>query len=96
MMERYPNLYGDTAILASLGRWGALKRLSREREGLRARIIHGSDYPFPPARLPYLFRVGLFPPERKNPLDLDLRIKRSFGLGTSYPNKVLDLLGLKR
>jgi predicted TIM-barrel fold metal-dependent hydrolase len=95
MMEHYPNLYGDTAILASLGRWGALKRLSRAPEQLRARIVHGSDYPFPPARLPYLFRVGLFPPERNNPFDLDLRIKRSFDLGPDYESQVRDLLADK-
>jgi predicted TIM-barrel fold metal-dependent hydrolase len=94
MMERYPNLYGDTAILASLGRWRALKRLSREPEGLRARIVHGSDYPFPPALLPYWPRVGLFPPERKNPLDLDLRIKRSFHLGPGYEGQILALMGI--
>ena len=42
---------------------------------LKQRIMHGSDYPFPPARLPYLFRTGLFPEGRSNSLDLDLRIK---------------------
>jgi predicted TIM-barrel fold metal-dependent hydrolase len=92
MMGRYPNLYGDTAILASLGRWRALKRLSREPEALRSRLVHGSDYPFPPALLPYVLRVGLCPPERKNPLDLDLRIKRSFALGAGYERQVLALL----
>lgn len=76
-MERYENLYGDTAIMASLIRWSSLRRLSREPADLRRRIVHGSDYPFPPARLPYLMRIGLWPPERRNPLDLDLRIKES-------------------
>jgi predicted TIM-barrel fold metal-dependent hydrolase len=94
MMERYPNLYGDTAILASLIRWSALRRLSREPAALRGRIVHGSDYPFPPAVLPYALRVGLFPPERANPLDLDLRIKLSFDLGPGYENQILRLLGL--
>ncbi len=76
MMQRYDNLYGDTAIMASLIRWTSLARLSREADVLRQRIVHGSDYPFPPARLPYLRHTGLFPPERRNPFDLDLRIKR--------------------
>ncbi len=48
----------------------------------------------PPARLPYLLRIGLFPPERKNPLDLDLRIKRSFPLGSGYEHRIADLLGI--
>jgi len=94
MMDRYPNLYGDTAILASLTRWRALERLSREPRALRARIVHGSDYPFPPTTLPYLTRVGLWPAERGNALDLDLRIKRSFNLSPGYATLILRLMGL--
>ena len=94
MMARYPNLYGDTAILATLTRWRALGRLSREPAVLKNRILHGSDYPFPPSTLPYLFRVGLLPPERRNPLDLDLRIKQSFDLGAGYAGQILGLMGL--
>jgi predicted TIM-barrel fold metal-dependent hydrolase len=94
MMNRYDNLYGDTAIMASLVRWFSLRRLSREAESIRARILHGSDYPFPPARLPYLFRTGLFPRERKNPLDMDYRIKRSFELGPSYASRLAAMLGI--
>lgn len=94
MMHRYENLYGDTAILAGTVRWNALKRLSREPEFIRARILHGSDYPLPPGRLPYLARTGLFPPERRNPLDLDWRIKASFDIGERYGDRVLELLGV--
>ena len=93
-MQRYDNLYGDTSIMSSLIRWSSLGRLGREPEGIRSRILHGSDYPFPPARLPYLFRTGLFPPERHSPLDMDFRIKASFGFGPGYGDRVLDLMGL--
>jgi predicted TIM-barrel fold metal-dependent hydrolase len=92
MMHRYDNLYGDTAVLASLIRWRSLGKLSRESESLRSRLIHGSDYPFPPARLPYLHRTGLFPAERRNPFDLDYRIKSSFNLGSGYGGQLFDLL----
>ncbi len=92
MMRRYPNLYGDTAVLASSVRWFALRRLSREPEELRKRIIHGSDYPLPPARLPFLLRTGLFPPERRNPLDMDLLIKQSYQLGPGYEGQAWRLL----
>ena len=92
-MQRYDNLYGDTSILSSLIRWRSLGRLGREPEVIRSRIVHGSDYPFPPSRLPYLFRTGPFPPERRNPLDLDWRIKSSFGFGPSYGDRILDLMG---
>lgn len=94
MMHRYDNLYGDTAVLASLIRWTSMGRLSRESESLRSRLIHGSDYPFPPARLPYLRRTGLFPPERHNPFDLDYRIKTSFDLGPGYGGQLLELVGM--
>ena len=96
MMRRHDNLHGDTAILASLIRWRSLKRLSQEEDSIRSRIVHGSDYPFPPSRLPYVFRTGLLPAERKNPLDLDLRIKRSFRIGRGYECRILDLLGVAR
>lgn len=92
MMRRYDNLFGDTAIMANVLRWNALKRLSREEPPLRARIVHGSDYPFPPSRLPYLFRTGPFPRERKNPFDLDLRIKESFSLGDEYASRAAELI----
>jgi predicted TIM-barrel fold metal-dependent hydrolase len=94
MMHRYDNLYGDTAVMASVIRWNSLSKLSRESESLRSRIIHGSDYPFPPGRLPYLLRTGLFPAERRNPLDLDFRIKTSFDLGPGYGGQLLELMGL--
>lgn len=94
MMRDYDNLYGDTAIMASLIRWSSIKRLSKEDANIRARILHGSDYPFPPARLPYLLRTGLFPPERKNPLNMDLRIKQDFKIGPDYATQLTSLLGI--
>ena len=94
MLRQYNNLYGDTAIMSSLIRWRAMKRLSGEDALLRQRILHGSDYPFPPARLPYLSRIGLFPAERKNPFDMDLRIKDSFDISSGYATKLAHMLGV--
>lgn len=96
MMNRYDNLYGDTAIMASLIRWSSLRRLAREPQSIRDRILHGSDYPFPPARLPYLLRTGLFPKERKNPLDMDLRIKESFQFSDDYAGRIAGILGIEQ
>ncbi len=92
MMEQHENLYGDTAIMASIIRWNSLWRLAAERPDVKARILHGSDYPFPPHVLPYIFRVGWRPPERSNAFDLDLRIKETFDLGAKYTSLVADLL----
>ena len=94
MLGKYDNLYGDTAVLTSLIRWTALRRLEREPPDLKSRLIHGSDYPFPPSRLPYLRRIGLFPPQRRNPLALDHAIKRSFDLGPRYDSLLGELLAL--
>jgi hypothetical protein len=94
MMGKNENLFGDTAVLAGIVRWSALKKLSLESDSLKDRILHGSDYPLPPSRLPFLARIGLFPAERKNPLDLDWRIKRSFPFGEQYGNRILSLLGM--
>ncbi|MFP6737885.1 MAG: amidohydrolase family protein [Planctomycetota bacterium] len=96
MMNRYENLFGDTAIMASVNRWFSLRKLSREEQWFKERILHGSDYPFPPARLPFLFRTGPFPRARKNPLDLDLRIKDTFKFGPGYASRVLELLGVEQ
>jgi uncharacterized protein len=94
MMNRYDNLYGDTAIMANWNRWFALRRLSGEAAAIRRRILHGSDYPFPPSRLPFLFRTGLLPADRKNPLDLDLQIKRAYLNEQGYESQIAQLLGL--
>jgi predicted TIM-barrel fold metal-dependent hydrolase len=91
---RYGNLWGDTAVLASWNRLNALPRLSRSPAWLRARVLHGSDYPLPPARLAFAGRVGLFPPERGNAFDMDLRIKESFGLGGDHAALTARLLPL--
>jgi len=96
MMNRYDNLFGDTSIMATLFRWTSLKRLSLESSSVRRRILHGSDYPFPPTRLPFLWKTGFFPEERKNPLDMDLRIKQHYDLGSEYSSQLIDLLGLSR
>lgn len=95
MMHRYDNLFGDTAVMASTVRWFSLKKLSLESDSLKSRILHGSDYPLPPARLPFVKQTGLLPPERHNPLDLDLRIKQSFGFGPTYASRAAELLGFE-
>lgn len=92
MMRRYPNLYGDTAILETAPRFFALPRLSLAPHWLRLRIVHGSDYPFPPSRWAFLTRVGPAPAEPNNPLDLDLRIKRSFRFPEGYESPLLHWL----
>jgi len=94
MMRRNDNLYGDTAVMAGLIRPAACRKLSREDADITRRIIHGSDYPIPPSRIPHLLRCNPFPPNRKNLLDLDLHIKRSYNFSPQYESLILDLLQL--
>tara|TARA_B110000014_G_scaffold107898_1_gene74013 strand:- start:1940 stop:2215 length:276 start_codon:yes stop_codon:yes gene_type:complete len=63
--------------------------LALEPESLRSRLLHGSDYPFPPARGPYVRRAGLRPGGTRNPLDVDLAIKQSFQFGPEYETQGL-------
>lgn len=92
MMHAHRNLYGDTSILATWPRWRALARLAAEPESLRQRLLHGSDFPFPPARGPFLHRTGLRAGGSRNPLDVDLAIKQSFDLGSGYATQGLPWL----
>jgi hypothetical protein len=39
-----------------------------------------------------MLRTGLSPPERQNPLDMDLRIKRTYRLGPRYEKQAWELL----
>lgn len=77
LCREFPNLYGDTAALASPWRAGHLKYLLDC--GLRNRLFHGSDFPVvQPAVLTLLFN-GLRAYNRirttTNPLDRDFIIK---------------------
>lgn len=76
MLERWPNLYGDTAILGNIFRLGALKRLAADPQ-VRSRLIHGSDFPLLPSNLvprrPFLIWEN-------NLLERDARIKEAYGI----------------
>lgn len=92
MARRYPNLLGDTAILSTAPRAAALARMARSPSWLKARLVHGSDYPFPPSRIWSVLRAGLRPRGAANPLDLDLRIKERCRFGPDYPRRIWPLL----
>ena len=46
LLKRYPNLWGDTAVLGTAGRVRDFGRLL-EVPLVRSRLLHGSDFPFP-------------------------------------------------
>ncbi len=92
-MKKYPNLYGDTAIMACWNRPGAMKRLAAETQEIRGRIVHGSDYPLPPSKVPHWRRLTRAERRIKNPLDLDYAIKRTYLGEVEYGSRCRDWLG---
>jgi predicted TIM-barrel fold metal-dependent hydrolase len=98
MMQQYPNLYCDTAVLASMFRWRNLSRMVRNRL-VMSRTIHGSDYPFPSNALVFWHQLGwsdLFRlTAEKNLLERDLQLKRALRLPKEIFLRGAQLLGLK-
>ena len=83
MFPKWPNLYADTSALTLVTRWRMLLRLA-ERTDLHARLVHGSDFPLPPASTVFLGRMPIHrwwsAWKRENPLRRDFEIKQGLGL----------------
>jgi hypothetical protein len=84
LLKRYPNLWGDTAVLGTAGRVRDFTRLLEEPL-VRDRLLHGSDFPFPTAPTAFAARIGDDAAKRidreKNWLKKDLDLKRALGVG---------------
>lgn len=95
LIRSFPNLYCDTAVLASMFRWRNLPRILETPEVLE-RTIHGSDFPFPSN--PLVFWNRLSPSTvgsllgQPNLLERDYRIKRGLGLPQSVFERGSELL----
>ncbi len=83
MLERFPKLYYDTSIMASMFRWRTLPRLLEMPEVL-ARAIHASDFPFPSNAMVHWNRLSpvtmLSLASESNLLERDYRLKQAIGL----------------
>lgn len=96
MAEAHGNLYGDTSILATMPRFTALARLSRASAAVQAKLLHGSDFPYPSSRLA-LPLARWWPgrlPTSGNALDRDIEIKQAYNFPAGYSTRILDLLKL--
>ncbi|GAC1647989.1 MAG: amidohydrolase family protein [Gemmatimonadaceae bacterium] len=93
LAEEYEHFYGDTAALSLPNRWHAYERLLA-RDGLRAKLIHGSDWPLPPVPNPR--RVGLRHSLRllrePNGLRRDILIKQRLGFDDAYWHRCATLI----
>jgi hypothetical protein len=95
MLPRWPNLYCDTSALTLITRWRTLRPII-EDPALCARLVHGSDFPLPPASTMYFGRVGLgawwHAWSRENPLRRDFLIKQALGMPAEVYTRGYEVL----
>ncbi|GAC1652706.1 MAG: amidohydrolase family protein [Gemmatimonadaceae bacterium] len=93
LAQDYERCYGDTAALSMPRRWGAIRRLL-EKDVVRAKLLHGSDWPLPavphPRQLGWraageLLRVT-------NGLRRDVLIKQRLGFDDAYWRRAATVL----
>ena len=95
LFPAWPNLYADTSALTLYTRWRVLLRLV-ERTDLHARLVHGSDFPLPPAAT--LFAGRISPSrwwnawKRENGLRRDFEIKQAVGLPAQIYTRGYEVL----
>jgi uncharacterized protein len=95
MFPRWPNLFADTSALTLITRWRALLDLAGRTE-LHSRLVHGSDFPIPPAATLFFGRMGLGDWwrawRRENPFRRDFEIKWALGLPPEIFTRGYELL----
>lgn len=93
--ERPGNLWGDTSILGSLGRSRDFARLLAD-EVAPARLLHGSDFPFPAAPLEFARQIGaalaLALQTDANLLRMDYGLKAALGIGRASAERAYELV----
>ena len=93
MARDYENFYGDTSALNLPLRCYAYPYIM-EDDRVRAKLVHGSDWPLPAIPMPQFVGFGgcaRFMLDR-NVLRRDIRIKRAMGFGDDYFHRSASLL----
>jgi predicted TIM-barrel fold metal-dependent hydrolase len=84
MVEKYKNLWGDTAVLGGYGRAKDFLRLLEDKVA-RDRLLHGSDFPFPAVPMGFSEKIGMAEAVRLqamgNLLKQDYELKEALGIG---------------
>ena len=97
LIQRHPNLYCDNSVMASMMRWRNLPEMLAN-SGVVDRMVHGSDYPFPPNGLVFWNRLSPRLTARliqeKNLLERDVQLKRALGVPQTVFGRGAQLLGL--
>jgi uncharacterized protein len=95
MVRKHKNLWGDTAILGSLGRERDFQRLLAD-PAAKERLLHGSDFPFPAIPLAFWSGIGL----KKaillqlipNWMKQDYALKETLGIGRASAERAYRFL----
>ena len=100
LLKRYPNLWGDTAVLGSAGRVRDFERLLEDKNQVCSRLLHGSDFPFPAVPGAFAARIGDTTAARiageSNLLKRDFDLKEALGIGRASAEAAYDLVFNRR
>jgi uncharacterized protein len=95
LLKRYPNLWGDTAVLGSSQRVRDFYRLLDDPLA-RSRLLHGSDFPFPIGPAAFSQRVSKEDLQRlgrePNWIKKDWALKEALGIGRASAEKAYELV----
>jgi predicted TIM-barrel fold metal-dependent hydrolase len=95
MFPRWPNLFADTSALTLFTRWRVLRDVA-ERSEIHSRLVHGSDFPLPPASSLFFgrmaFRDWWHAWLRENPFRRDFLVKQASGLPMSIYARGYEVL----
>ncbi len=95
MLRRYPNLWGDTAVLGTALRVLDVRRILADKLAID-RLLHGSDFPFPSAPAAFAALIGvrkaLALQSTENRVDQDYLLKDALGIGLAAARRAHRLI----
>jgi len=95
MIRKYRNLGGDTSVLGSAGRVRDMSRLLGD-DVAKARLLHGSDFPFPATPLAFVGTLGMLTAARlqaiNNLIEQDFALKEALGIGRASAERAYRLI----
>ena len=99
LVGRFPNLFCDTAVLASMLRWRSLPSILEE-SAVVERLVHASDWPFPSNAMVFWNRLRpnqmLNLCAETNLFERDYQLKRALGLPIEVFDRGARLLSQSR
>lgn len=97
MLSEYEHLYGDVSAMASVSRFPYIHKVLASPLA-RERVLFGSDFPIPVSPAVFLPQLGVSGVRRlraiKNPLQRNLEVMRSLGLGEDVIERGAKVLRL--